>query len=502
MNVRPIQEDDIEAVIKLFRENYGPDYAMPEFYDPQWVKRGIYSDHIIWLVVEEEGRIVASGACILNFGDYTDFIGEIGRVVVDPETAGKGLGGVILSALVEAADQRVEFAFAEARTVHPKTQKINDHLGLVALGFLPMHYKMKWRESLVLEGQLFGNGRALRREVPPEVIPAVAPLARLSLQNLALDPVVNVSENERAYPLDQAFEIQPLTAAELLRVLKIEQGGLSEAEVFGGMHLDEGIPRLRAHNGNYVVAQEGGRTLGAVGFVHNERNESVRLVELIAQEPAVKGSLVRWAVEHAQTALDARVIEVDVSAYSPRMQQTLYAMGFLPTAYIPGMVLHHAARYDVVKFAKLNAPWDLGPMELTENSRKYYDLVVPAFIKASAAHEDRLRALQTPVLKNLTPFEIYLVNQTGAAVDVPQGGGLAPDALYLVVTGALRSGERVVGPGGVLGAGLVFGERHDTGVVALEPSRVMTLTKAGLDAVCEAYPRLGLKLYRNLAALR
>ncbi|RIK32121.1 MAG: hypothetical protein DCC52_05330, partial [Chloroflexi bacterium] len=50
MNIRPIQENDIAAVINLFRENYGDDYSMPEFYDPQWVKRGIYSDHIIWLV--------------------------------------------------------------------------------------------------------------------------------------------------------------------------------------------------------------------------------------------------------------------------------------------------------------------------------------------------------------------------------------------------------------------------------------------------------------------
>jgi hypothetical protein len=37
MNVRPIREEDIEQVIQLFRLNYGDDYAIPEFYDPQWV---------------------------------------------------------------------------------------------------------------------------------------------------------------------------------------------------------------------------------------------------------------------------------------------------------------------------------------------------------------------------------------------------------------------------------------------------------------------------------
>jgi hypothetical protein len=45
----------------------------------------------------------------------------------------------MLSALVEASDEQVEFAFAEARTVHPTTQKIDDPIGLTALRFLPMY---------------------------------------------------------------------------------------------------------------------------------------------------------------------------------------------------------------------------------------------------------------------------------------------------------------------------------------------------------------------------
>ncbi|RIK33961.1 MAG: hypothetical protein DCC52_01965, partial [Chloroflexi bacterium] len=485
-----------------FRENYGDDYSMPEFYDPQWVKRGIYSDHIIWLVVEEQGEIVASGACILNFGDYNDLVGEIGRVVVDPDTGGKGLGRAILTALVDAADERVEFAFAEARTVHPKTQKINDHLGLVALGFLPLHYRMKWRESVVLEGQLFGNGRVLRRVGQAQVIPAVAPLAGLSLQNLELDEAVTINATVRGYPLDQNIEVRPLDATSLIRVLKIEQGRIVEPEIFGGVHLDEGMPQLQARKANYVVALDGDRTLGAVGFVYNEHHASVRLVELIGQEGAVKGSLLRWAVDFAQTEYEAQVIEVDVSAYSPRLQQTLYEIGFLPTGYVPGMVFHHTARYDIVKFAKLNVPWDLGPIELTENSRRYFDLVTPAFIRAAQEHENRLRALNAPVLKKITPLELYLINRAGHVTEEPQGSALAPGTMYVVLDGSLRAGDRIVGKGQVLGAGIAFGEMQDTGAIAAEPSRVFALTKAELDALCEAHPHLGIKLYQNLAALR
>ena len=56
------------------------------------MKRGIYSDNIIWLVIEDEGKILASGAAVLDFGDYNDQIAEIGRLVVDPEESGSGLG--------------------------------------------------------------------------------------------------------------------------------------------------------------------------------------------------------------------------------------------------------------------------------------------------------------------------------------------------------------------------------------------------------------------------
>src|SRR4030042_2891741 len=119
MNIREIRESDIEDVIQLVRANYGDDYAIPEFYDPQWVKRGIYSDNSIWLVIEDEGHILASGAAVLDFGDYNDQIAEIGRLVVDPDAGGKGLGRQLLYALVDASDDRVEFGFCGAPTPPP-----------------------------------------------------------------------------------------------------------------------------------------------------------------------------------------------------------------------------------------------------------------------------------------------------------------------------------------------------------------------------------------------
>ena len=40
------------------------------------------------------------------------------------------------------------------------------------------------------------------------------------------------------------------------------------------------------------------------------------------------------------------VIDGDVSAHSPRLQRTLLDLGFLPAAFVPGMVFHQTARWD------------------------------------------------------------------------------------------------------------------------------------------------------------
>jgi hypothetical protein len=267
------------------------------------------------MVIEEDGRVVASGAAILDFGDYNDQVAEIGRLVVDPAVGGKGLGRTLLNALVDASDDRVEFAFGEARTTHPKTQKIFDRVGLVPLGFLPMNYLMTWRESWVLSGQLFGNGRRLRQPGSAQLIPEAGPVAALALSNLELDEPLKLCPDVRPYPLYEdssgsGMRIEPLTGGDLVRLLKIEQGRLMEPEVFSGLHIDQGMPSLLAHKASYLVASEEGQALGAVGYTVDEASHNVRIIELIARDDAVKGCLLRRAVEDAEHLHAAELIDI------------------------------------------------------------------------------------------------------------------------------------------------------------------------------------------------
>jgi len=262
------------------------------------------------------------------------------------------------------------------------------------------------------------------------------------------------------------------------------------------------LPQLQAQKATYYVATEGERTLGAIGYFFHEHDQNVRITELIAQENAVKGSLLRFAVEQAEQVHQAQLIECDVNAANPVIQQTLFEMGFLPAAFVPGMVFHTIHRPDVVRFIKLNVPWDLGPIVLTEPSQEYVEVVAPAFERASAERMKKLPALNTAVLKGFTPLEAYVFQRAGDETTPAPGARLDANALYLVLAGWVRHGEQTIGAGGCVNPNVLFGASDTTTPIAGDHTRLLAFSREQLNALCDRYPRLGIKLYQNLAAYR
>lgn len=380
-SARPIEESDIPAVINLFKLNYGDDYALPEFYDEMWVKRGIYSDHIIWLVLEEDDGVSASGAVVLDYGDYNDQIGEIGRLVVHPERKGRGLGRRMVDALLDATDETVEFVFGEARTVHPLSQVLFEKSSFTPVGFLPQTYTFgDARESFVLYARLYGNGEMLRREQPPSVIPEVAPLAQHVLAGMNLPTALRIDEGCEPYPACAICTIEPMDRQSLARLVRIEHGRLVEPLLFGGLSLDQGISHIRRRNAVYLMAMdETGRPVGAVGYQVDGPSQLVKGVELVAMNDDLRGHLCGSLLRTAEEELGAQVIEVNISAYDARLQRTFAEQGFRPVAYAPAMVFHGTHRLDVVKMLKLNLAYNPGEMKLTDEAKALVEIVETQF---------------------------------------------------------------------------------------------------------------------------
>ena len=143
------------------------------------------------------------------------------------------------------------------------------------------------------------------------------------------------------------------------------------------MHVDQGLSQIRARRMSYFVATSGEQTLGAIGYTFDEHDCNVRISELIGEAPSTKGALLQHAVERATQVHAAQLIQCDVSAECPDIQQTLLQMNFVPVAYVPGMVFHATRRVDVVRFVWLAAPRELGPIKLIASAQRYFELVWP-----------------------------------------------------------------------------------------------------------------------------
>jgi hypothetical protein len=170
-----------------------------------------------------------------------------------------------------------------------------------------------------------------------------------------------------------------------------------------------------------------------------------RILELIARDDAVKGCLLRWAVEEAEQVHEAELIDCDVSAGNARIQRTLFELGFLPAGYVPD-VFHHGT-WDVVKMIKLNVAWDLGSLELTDPAQEMYGVVAPLFSDRDAQRARKQLARGTAVLKGLSLLEVDFVERAGDEIILPPGSELPAGSLYIVLEGALEVDGRRLGPG-------------------------------------------------------
>lgn len=378
--IRFVNESDIPAIVNLFRLNYGDDYLSPDVYDGDWIKRCIYDDGLIGLVLEENEEVVASGAVVLEFGDHDDQIGELARLVVHPERTGRGLGRRLIKSLFDAADYSVELAIGQTRTANSFSQEMFGQEDFVANGFLPQYYvALKRRESTVLYAKLHGNARSLRRDEPPQIIPEIAPLARHALSGMNLPATLSIVEECQPYPCETTCAVKPVDRNSLGELSRIEHGRVIEPMLFGSVSLDQGISFIRRRKASYLMAiDEKGNPIGAIGYQFDKVSSLLKAVELIAESDELRGQLCRALMRVAEE-LAAQIVDVNISAYDASLQQTFVELGFRPVAYTPAMVFHGTERLDVIKMLKLNIPYEPDGMMLTDSAKEIVSLVERGF---------------------------------------------------------------------------------------------------------------------------
>lgn len=502
------------GVLETFRAVYGEDYPYRHFYDPAWLKRAVYTDDQVLLVAEDagDGAILGTASVVLDVGAHTDLIGEFGRLAVVPEARGRGVGARLMVERLRLVRPRIHVGVVENRCTHPFSQRISHAHGLEPVGFLPLKHRFDRRESVVLFGTHFGNGLRLRRN-HPRVIAEAYPLAHLALSNADLANDAIVDDEAPAYPHDDRFEIEGLKAEGLPLLMRIERGRVHHREVFGPMRLQYGFFKLTARQATYLVAREpeSGVVAGAIGFLRDEHERSVRIFELISHTDRVIRHLCERLLACCTGDWGVEYVEVDVSAHAPRMQRTLLELGFLPAAFVPAMVFHDVERLDVVKMVRLLVPPDLGEVALTERSARMKEAVMRGFARQAVLPQLREAIGQHAFFQGLTDEQAVRLASAGTVATFGTGGALfrsgePSGSMYLLLDGEAvvqtRGGCEVgrVGAGDVLGeVSLLTGEPHSAGARAATPVTAAVLSHEDLRVLTRQRPDIGLVLYRNLA---
>ena len=513
IRIREAREEDVGDIREIFLAVYGADYPHHEVYDELWLKRSVFTDDVLILVAEEvdTGRVIGTASVLFDFGAHSDLVGEFGRLAVHPDYRRLQVGKLLMDKRLEAIQNRLHVGLVVARTVHPYAQRISLAQGFIPAGFLPLKHFFRHRESFALLARYFGDALALRRN-NPRIIPEAYALANLVMSQPPLKPDFIVDEDSAPYPTGGDYTIEQLQAEGYPALLRIERGRVRNREIFGPMRLDYGFFKLHVRQTTYFLARSGGDIVGAIGYMMDPVEHTVRVFELIALADDVVRFLLFELERKCREEMGVEYIEIDVSAYAPRMQRTLLELNFLPVAYVPAMVFYQVERLDIIKMVRLNKLQDLGPLALTEPVQAVADVVMRGFSSCIIAPRMAQVIKAIPLFQGLNSEQSTRLAGVCMVREVQAGERLfvqhdPADRLYILLQGqvAISCGTPpatigTVRTGETCGEVSLLSARPHSAVATAEGHlEVAELLQRDLVDLIRRRPDIGVIIYRNLA---
>jgi GNAT superfamily N-acetyltransferase len=513
ITIRQALDSDAEGVRNIFASSYGKSYPYPQFYDTQSLKKMIFDDDTLVLVAEDDdnGQLIGTASIIMDFGRYGDLVGEFGRLVVHPDGRRRGLGMLLMKERLAHAEGRLHVGLVENRVVHAFSQRISDAYGFHSVGFLPHKLSFNDRESVAPYVRHFGQALQLRRN-NPRVIPEAFALAELALRNCGITPDVIVDDEEPAYPHSDRYTLDCLTADGYASLFRLQRGRLAHREITGPARLSVGLFRLRASHSTYLLAREEDRIVGAVGYTHSKVERAVNVFELITADERPIRFLLAELERTCRQELDADYVDIDVSAYSPRMQRTVLEMGFLPAAYLPAHMLHRAERRDVIRFVRLYVPFHAVPDTLHEATLPMFRIVQRTFATREILPRVKAAIPNIDLFADLTGEQVRRLASSCRLASFPAGRrifteGEADGNAYILLDGrveiTLEGGAEDVGSvleGECLGEmALLNAAPHSASATASTDVEAAVLSHEDFNTLVRRRPDIGVVVYRNLA---
>ena len=517
ISVRVATLEDVHGIRDVYHAEYGDHYAYPQYYDTDALARMIYADGSVLLVAvdSESDSVAGTASVVFSVGAYNDLVGEFGRLVVHPDFRGQGIGRQLMEGRIQRVKSRLHVGIAENRAAHTFSQRISNRFGFAPVGFLPMKLLLERRESVALYVKYFADALSLRRN-NPRIIPEASRLAGFALENCGLPQDAIIDDTSAPYPHDDDFELDELKTEGYASLLRIERGRLRNRDVFGPIRLHYGLFQLRARRSHYLVARRENHVAGGIGFMIDHAEKALRVFELISLSDEPIRFLLNALLQRCESDLDVEYVEVDVSAYSPRMQRTMLELGFLPVGYVPANVFHEVERLDAIKMSRLFVPCDMGELQFCDAARPVAEVVIQSFASkgvlprlaatsrraplfAGLSDEQRQRLLGICEARNYQPSEPIFRQ------------GERDGTMHLILIGEvelLGNGTRLIGR---VSTGQCVGETsmlyppnstpaHSVNAVARTSVETAAFSDRDFRELVRRRPDIGVVIYRNLAA--
>lgn len=513
IRVRDATEGDVERIREIYQATYGKDYAFPEYYNVDYLKKMVFADDTVLMVAEDTSTadILGTASVLLDVGAFADLVGEFGRLAVHPDGRHRGIGNLLMRCRVERVQQRLHLGLVDNRTAHKFSQKISLRHGFVPVGLMPMKLLLKDRESVALFAKHFDESIELRRN-HPRMIPEAYALAEVAMENCGVAPDPIVDDESAPYALHDGYEISELTTQGYATLLRFERGRVSHREIFGPVQLHYGLFKMQATHSTYLLAKRRGKVAGAVGFTADPVEKTLRVIEVVSASDEPIRFLLDDLVQRCRTDWGIEYIEIDVSAHAPRMQRTLLELGFLPAAYVPAMVFHTVERLDAIKMVRLLVPFKRRAASIVDAARPIVDVVADMFECQSIEPRVVAAAGTLGLFHQLSDEQGRQVARICQLVTFKPGETIFNAADIDGKTYVLLSGQVDVSLGaghehvGSIGAGECLGEMsllrsapHSATATAKTSAELAAFSSEDVEQLIRRRPDIGVVLYRNLA---
>jgi GNAT superfamily N-acetyltransferase len=517
IDIREATINDVPQIREVFLATYGEHYPYADYCDIEALNRLVYADGTILLVAADAdtGKVLGTASVVFEIGAYNDLVGEFGRLAVHPDARGQGLGKRLMAGRIERVRNRIHVGIVENRSAHIFSQRISSAHGFVPVGFIPMKLLLQQRESVGLYVRHFGPGLELRRN-NPRVIPEVSQLAGLALYHCRLPCDCIIDDASAPYPLEDKFELEEMQTDGYATLLRIQRGRLSRREVFGPVRLHYGLFQIHARRSHYLLARQNGQIAGGIGFMIDQSEKTVRIFELISRSDEPVRFLIEQLIQKCVAAPGIEFIEIDVSAYAPRLQRTLLELNFEPVGYIPANVFHEVERLDVVKMARLHVPFDVAAAHISQDLRPVAETVIRGFASRDVAPRIARAARHVPLFTGLNDEQRNRLAACGTPGSFRSGEhifrqGDTSSSMHLILDGQVELFiDQQSAPVAELSAGQCLGETS-----LLHPEKgfrrsATAIAKTGVDTAAFSVtelrelirrrPDVGVVIFRNLAA--